>query len=324
MNPSLDTKDTTTIYLPVYLESLRTDSILDFDLYVRTNEEYVLYRASDLPFTDETRCSLLDNNVRTLHVHVDKQRNYQRYIESNIRAIIDDVSIEEDTKAGIVYENASCLVRDILDNPSLKSSIERGQDVVESTVAYVLKGQRAFHSLLRVMSYDYYTYSHCVNVCTFSLALAQASGITDAEELFLLGTGALLHDVGKTKIPEAVLNKPGPLTPTEMDLMKKHPQFGFEIVKSTDVIPDMSYYPIIQHHEREDSNGYPNKAGAGEIHIYSKMVAIADVFDAMTTRRTYRDALSTFQALKTMHESEKSFERRLLDAFTHLMGPTDR
>jgi putative nucleotidyltransferase with HDIG domain len=315
------TKTATERFLPVYLESLRIDSVLDFDLYVITNNEFVLYRAADLPFTEKTRHQLLENNVSKLYISGKEQRTYQRYIEANINRIIDDSSIDDITRANIVYDNSRCLVRDILDNPTLGENIKRGQAVVESTVSYVLKGQNAFHSLLKVMSFDYYTYSHCVNVCTFSLALAQYMGIDDTAELNFLGTGALLHDVGKTCISESILNKRGPLTDDEMDLMKNHPQWGGEIIRETNLIPEVSYHPILQHHERNDGSGYPDGIGAEDIHPYSQIVAIADVFDAMTTQRAYRSAVSSFQALNEMFADQGALSQQHLDQFARLMGP---
>ncbi|MDD3732724.1 MAG: HD-GYP domain-containing protein, partial [candidate division Zixibacteria bacterium] len=176
-------------------------------------------------------------------------------------------------------------------------------------------------NLLKVMSFDYYTYSHSVNVCTFSLALARYIGIDDIDELNILGTGALLHDVGKIRIDEAILNKKEPLTEEEVDIIQMHPYWGYEILQETDLLSAVSYYPIVQHHEREDRSGYPRKLGADEIHLYSKIVAIADVFDAMTTRRVYRSAIEPYPALKEMFENRKAFNIHLLEQFTLMMGP---
>ncbi len=322
MNNALDQATAVVRYFPVYLESLRIDSVLDFDLYVSTENRYVLYRAADLPFTDDSRRTLIENNVRQLFIAKDKREHYQRYVESNIALIVNDPAIDNRAKAGIVYDNATYLVQDILKNPTLGENIKRGQAVVESTVAFVLRGQKAFQSMLKVMSFDYHIYSHSVNVCTFALALAQYEGTDSPDELHLLGTGALLHDIGKTRVPQPILNKNGPLSDQEMSIMKKHPRWGYDLVKTSGVIADESYFPILQHHERENRNGYPENLASGDIHPHSKIVAIADAFDAMTTRRSYRPAMSSFDALKTMYTEKRTFNQRLLDQFARLMGPT--
>jgi len=317
-------KDTCTDkYLTIYLDSLRIDSILAFDLYIKKGEDYILYRSSSQPFSEKYRNQLLENNIFRLYVSADQGCEYQAYVESNIREIIEDASIQEETKANIIYNSAQLLVKDVLSNPTLGENIRRSKDMVEATVGFILKGQSAFYNLLRVMSFDYYTYTHSLNVCTFSLALARYISIDNVEELNKLGTGALLHDIGKTMIPEAVLNKRGSLTPQEMQMIKKHPGWGVDIIKETDMVADESYLPVIQHHERENKSGYPNGIGSDKIHLYGKIVAIADVFDAMTTERVYRSALAAYPALKLMFADKNAFDRELLEQFTLLMGPSD-
>ena len=311
------------LFLPIYVHSLLIDSVLDFDLYVYSGQDVVLYRACHLPFTAKTQAALLENNVCRLYVPIDKRRQYQRYIQTHIDKILADSSVDDFTKASIVYDSAKELIKDVLGNPTLGENIKCSQAMVESTVLYVLEGQNAFRNMLRVMSFDYSVYSHSVNVCTFSLALAHAAGMDSTRELVELGTGALLHDVGKTKVSESILNKRGPLDPPEMEVVRRHPQWGVELVRETDLIPEVSYLPIRQHHEREDHSGYPDGVGSDEIHVFGKIVAIADVFDAMTTERVYRSAVGTFPALKTMHAEKDTFDRRLLEHFTRLMGPTN-
>ncbi|MFH1373450.1 MAG: HD domain-containing phosphohydrolase [bacterium] len=311
-------------YFSVYLGSLRIDSVLDFDLYISVGHDLVLYRSANLPFTATTRDSLLENKVTRLYVSAGDRHQFQQYVEANIRQILNDPSVDEFTKASIIYDSSKQLVEDLLSNPRLAENIQRSQAMVESTVMFILEGQSAFQNMVRVMSFDYSTYTHSVNVCTFALALARFTGIERTEELNRLGTGALLHDVGKTRIPESILNKQGPLTEDEMDIVRRHPQWGCEIIQETDLISEESYFPILQHHEREDKTGYPNGIGSNDVHLFSKIVSIADVFDAMTTKRVYRHAVDTYPALKEMYSLIDGFDRRLLDQFTHLMGPIDR
>jgi len=307
-------------YIAISLESLRVDTDIDFDLYIKVDGEFVLYRACNMPFTEKTRQLLLDHQVTDLYVSSNGRQGYQKYIESHINEIINDESIPESARTNVLYDTAKLLVIDVLSRPTDVENLERSMALVETTVMHSLMSKSAFHNLIQVMAFDYTTYTHSVNVCTFSIALAQFSGIEDALELKRLGIGALLHDIGKTKIPESILNKRGPLTPEEWQTMRHHPQWGFEIALKSDVIPHESYYPILQHHERECGSGYPHGLKADEIHHLSKIVAIADVFDAMTTRRVYRHAVDSFPALSEMFSAEGAFDRRLLRSFTQMMG----
>lgn len=309
-------------FMPIHLDSLRVDSVLDFDLYLKVDKRLVLYRSANLAFTERTRQKLLENNVDRLYVAFESKQKYQRYIETNLDKILKDPEIQEIKKAGILYETSSNLVRDVLSNPSYGENIQRSKDLVSNTVQFVLKGREAFLNLLKITSFDYYTYTHSVNVCTFGVALAQQLGFSDEHFLHELGTGALLHDVGKSKISDRIINKRTALTPIEFEIMKKHPNWGVEILQETDMIHEASYYPVLQHHERGDRRGYPSGLSLDEMHIYSKVVAIADSFDAMTTERVYQRAMDTFPALKIMFSLKGAYDEQILHAFVELMGPS--
>ncbi|MCP4705081.1 MAG: HD domain-containing protein [candidate division Zixibacteria bacterium] len=309
-------------YIPVYLDSLRIDTVLDFNLYIKISGDMILYRSADLPFSERTRLKLLDNRVERLFVSGKSREKYQRYIEQNLDKILVDQKVTKEKKAGILYETSKSLMKDVLDNPSYGENIQRSKKLVEHQVGYILKGQEAFHNLLKISSFDYYTYTHSVNVCTFAVALAQQLGYRDEKFLHDLGIGALLHDVGKSKISDRILNKKGSLSQVEFELMKKHPKWGVEILTSTDLIDPASYYPVLQHHERGNEKGYPNHLKLNELHDFSKIVAIVDTFDAMTTQRVYQGAVETYPALKVMFTLKEDFDQKMLETFATLMGPT--
>ncbi len=315
--PGLHIRD----YLPIYLETLRIDTILDFDLYIRIANEPVLYRSKNLPFTDETKGKLLESRVTRLYIKPGERKNYQRYIEQNLNRIISDEKVPEPKKAGIIYETSKNLVKEVLANPTIGENIRRSKDLVSNTVEYILRGREAFLNLLRITSFDYYTFTHSVNVCTFTIALAQKIGISNRKALGELGIGALLHDVGKVKIPERIIKKRAALSPTEFAVMKKHPAIGRDLLMESNLLIDESYLPVMQHHERLDGSGYPKGLTGGEIHDYGRIIAIADVFDALTTERVYQAAMGTYPALKLMFEMKGHFDERYLREFTILMGP---
>ncbi len=308
-------------FIPIQLDSIRIDSVLNFDLYLNINRNLVLYRSADLPFTDRTRQKLLENSVDKVYITSESKHKYQLYIEKNLNKIIHDPLIPELKKAGILYETSTNLVKDVLNKPTYGENIKRSKELVGNTVNYILKGQQAFHSLMKISSFDYYTYTHSVNVCTFAIALAQQMGFHDTDFLFELGVGALLHDVGKSKISHRILNKKSALNSIEFEIMKKHPKWGDDLMRETDEIPEEALYPILQHHERGDRSGYPNGIGLNEMHIFSKIVAIADSFDAMTTERVYQRALDTFPALKVMLSIKGAYDEDAMKAFVTLMGP---
>lgn len=154
--------------------------------------------------------------------------------------------------------------------------------------------------------YDYYTFTHSVGVMSVAMGVAKELGYR-GEELEDVGMGALLHDVGKTRVPKEILTKPSRLTKQEFSVIKKHPGEGACIFNSfTDMkyITDGVEKSVTQHHERLDGSGYPLGASGREIHEYAQIMAVADVFDAMTSNRVYKRAVDKGRVFKVLEEGE--------------------
>ena len=150
-------------------------------------------------------------------------------------------------------------------------------------------------SMLKVS--DEYTFKHSVDVATMSMIIGKKYGLKE-EEIHEIGIAGLLHDVGKAKIPNEVLNKPGRLTDEEFALMKQHSLFGFEILKRKNNFPDSIMKGVLQHHEKINGRGYPLGVAADKIHRYARIIAVADVYDALVTERPYKSAFSKRDAVE--------------------------
>ncbi|MCM1465123.1 MAG: HD-GYP domain-containing protein [Bacteroidales bacterium] len=144
---------------------------------------------------------------------------------------------------------------------------------------------------------DEYTFKHSVDVATMAMIIAKKHGLKDAE-IRELGISGLLHDVGKSKIPNEVLNKPGKLTDDEFALMKQHSLFGFEILKKRNQFSDGIVKGVLQHHEKMNGKGYPLGVSAEKIHKYARIISVADVYDALVTERPYKKAFSKRDAVE--------------------------
>jgi len=142
---------------------------------------------------------------------------------------------------------------------------------------------------------DDYTYYHCVNVSFYSMLIAGWLNLAKDDVKTVIQAG-LLHDIGKVKVPGKLLNKEGKLSGREFEEIKRHAIYGYELVKGTAELSEEVKDAILMHHEREDKSGYPLKAGGDDLSIYTKIIAVADVFDAMTSNRPYRKALTPFSA----------------------------
>jgi putative nucleotidyltransferase with HDIG domain len=144
---------------------------------------------------------------------------------------------------------------------------------------------------------DDYTYSHSLNVSLMAIVIGKWMGLSEkqVDELAIAG---LLHDLGKTKVSDQLLSKPGKLTPEEFDEVKKHTILGYMLMeKVVDISPEVKY-AILMHHEKIDGTGYPTGATENQIPLYAKIIAVADIYDAMTSNRTYRERLCPFEVIR--------------------------
>jgi len=157
-----------------------------------------------------------------------------------------------------------------------------------------------FSFLTNLQSFDDYTYSHCLNVSLICHIIGQWLGFSH-EKLMHLSVAGLLHDIGKTKIHKNILNKPGKLTKEEYEEMKNHPVHGFKIIEKQD-IPYNIKMAVLMHHERYDGTGYPLGAKNHQINDFAKIVAIADVYDALTSDRPYRNKYSPFHVIRQFEQ----------------------
>jgi putative nucleotidyltransferase with HDIG domain len=169
-----------------------------------------------------------------------------------------------------------------------------------------------------IESSDSYTFGHCERVATYAVNVARALGL-DGQQLTAIRVGAYLHDVGKIRVPHEVLNKPGRLTAEEFDVIKMHPIWGIELLAAVEFPWDIK--PIIRwHHEKHDGSGYPDRLRGEEIPLAAQIIGIVDVYDALTTTRSYRPAMTHAEALTEMHQCRHWWRPAVFDAFTRAVG----
>ena len=186
----------------------------------------------------------------------------------------------------------------------------------EQLLVDVLSNRSNLVQLTDIRTHDDYTFAHSVNVAILSAMLGSLCHLTK-QNLLDLVLGSLLHDIGKIAVPVEILTKPGSLTQTEFSVIQMHPEIGREKLRRLN-IPSASILSIIasQHHEHMDGRGYPNHLPGSKMHKYSRMVAIADVYDALTSRRPYKPAYKPHIAYKIMSRcSVGQFDMGLLELF---------
>ncbi|ABK42806.1 metal dependent phosphohydrolase [Magnetococcus marinus MC-1] len=221
-----------------------------------------------------------------------------------------------------VKQKARRLVGDMLDDVRLGKTITVGpvKELMKDMVESMFSNKDAMLSLSMIKAKDEYTFMHSVNVGVFLVAFAQSMEMTP-EELVAVGVGAMLHDIGKMKTPQEVLNKPGKLDDEEFLQMKMHVVHSEKILAAAPGISELSVQIAGRHHERWDGSGYPRQLKGHAIGQMGQMSAIVDVYDAITSDRCYHKGNSPHQALKRMMEWSKfHFNPDLFQKFVQCVG----
>ncbi len=233
------------------------------------------------------------------------------------------VSVREElARAKRIHEQAHKVIRSMMSDVRLGNavSLDDAEPVVEAITGSVLRNGGALMGLIGIKNKDDYTFLHSVSVCTLMIAFGRSLGL-DGDELRQGGIGGLLHDIGKMKVPDEVLNKPGRLTDAEFDLIKKHPGDGHAVLLETPGIGPIPLDITRHHHERLDGRGYPDGLAGDAISTMARMAAIVDVYDAITADRCYHKGMPAAEALRKMWEwSTDHFDQKLLQAFMRCVG----
>ena len=213
-------------------------------------------------------------------------------------------------------------LKGVMENVAMGGSMDQGKLKVAGKLMTqaVFQNVDAMVGLTRIKEHDAYTAGHCVNVATLVLAVAFADGM-DQGTCEMLAKAALLHDIGKTKVPLEILNKPGRFEPHELAEMRKHTLYGEEILVDMGSITEEMMFIATQHHEMWDGSGYPHKLSGQQIHRFGQMTAIADVYDALTAARVYKPALPPHFALSRIYGNrDKEFSADIVDLFIKSLG----
>ena len=314
----------TEAFIPIDLDGLVLDTVLDFNLFLPAGKGRLLFfRSPNLEFNVTHRTRLIDNNVRTVYIRAQERGRYQHYLEQHLPDVIASPDIPAKRKADLLYSVSSNVVQDCLNDPRSDAIVPRTKRLAESTIDFVLRSDRSVSQLGTLMATDYYTYTHSINVSVFAVALAHKAGV-DRADLADFATGALLHDIGKSEVPKELLVKPGRLSDEEFQAIQQHVVHGERLLNNHRTLSAMAMLPVKQHHEKLDGSGYPRGLEKDQVHLFGRISAIADVFDAMTTNRSYQRAMKPFDALFLMRSKlRQKFDQELLETFIRLLKAPD-
>jgi HD-GYP domain-containing protein (c-di-GMP phosphodiesterase class II) len=244
---------------------------------------------------------------------------YNRYLNAIMKHAEAQSGDTGQVRARLLKENSKIIMKELLENPRSGQAIKEVTVLVNSLLDAVLKNREAIYDLLSLRNYDYYTYTHSVNVAVLSVGLGVAVNLEQGD-IEKLGIGAMLHDLGKSAIPPDILNKQGKLDDREFMIMQSHVFEGVKLLEGNRNVPGEAMPALLQHHEKLSGRGYPSKLPGKDIHTFGRIVGIADCYDALTTSRPYRQAMRPFDALALMAQETGNWDNDLLKVFIRTLG----
>ncbi|AOE50821.1 phosphohydrolase [Kangiella sediminilitoris] len=201
-----------------------------------------------------------------------------------------------------------------------KIDIEGSKQIVSSCVDSILNNETALFWLSKIKHRDEYTSEHCVRVGILAIAFGKHLQLP-RKELELLGMCGILHDVGKMKVPQHILNKPGKLTDDEFKILKEHTVLGYVFLREHGGIDEQVCTAAYNHHERMHGNGYPRQLEPELLSQYDRIIAIIDSYDAMISNRCYRNGMSPSKALSELYKGQgKLYDDELIQHFIQMVG----
>ena len=306
-------------YTPIPLAAVRElvrQGNGDFEVFLLQPEDHsrVLYRKAGIGLAQPDFTRLAESGVGYVHVRTEDFHRCEQTIEAMLGQIVRNPKIVPRDKLQIVHGAGSSVVRDLMGGPMSSGDLARASGITDHTIQCILHDPAIPGHLLCMAVHERTVASHMFIVAALGVLLGLDVFGAEHESVQALGLAGMLHDMGKLTIPPGVLNKVGPLTREETELIHQHPVESVRLVGESEHIAPLVRTIILQHHERVDGLGYPIGVKGDELLSESRMLSIVDSFHAMIGRRSYRAALSVDEATRVLFsQAGKQFDRELLE-----------
>ncbi len=313
-------------YRPVNIEFLEQGGDELFDIFYRTESfgevKFVKFASSSPEHQDKVRNILESGETEEeFYIHEEDLFKYYKHATNTLRAMAKNPRIPQKEKAQKVYEVSKTIMEEFFEYNASNKILTSSEEVMSIMDECLSHQDVGFSALSEITNKDYYTYTHSVNVGLYCMTFGIKIKLPP-DDIKYLGLGGMLHDVGKSKVPYEILNKDGKLTDEEFNEIQSHAPMGQEILQGMECYNTKVCRMAGEHHEKYSGGGYPNDLEGEKIHPFARVCKIMDVYDALTTRRSYKKAMAPFDALILMKKQMgPEFDPKLLDKFIMLMGP---
>ena len=308
-------------FLPVPLASVPPDSLNGLEVYIATYPTYNLYKSKDLKFGTRDYSRLIDAGTSCVYITIKDHQKYYNAIEDSLSDIVSNKTIALNKKCEVLYATTIALTRELTSAPPEGKDIKKAVKLTENTINLVLKNPNAFQHLFNISNHDFYTATHASNVSIMLVSFAQKIGISDPAILNDLGTGGLLHDVGKVFVPTELLNSKERLSDDDFIIIKDHVSKGLRQLEEHADLSDFIMKLVAEHHEKMDGTGYPKGLRGEEISPQGRLIAAVDMFEAMTSVRPYRDTgMPISQAMDLIQDmAPEKLDQQIVNSFVQFI-----
>ena len=299
--------------------SLVPGDLPDFQIYMRTEEgKFVLWAVDGNKVSMEKLGRLTEGGRKEIFISLEDEFKYDLHLEANLGKILENEQVPTDNKASIFTRVSTNVVKETFESSlglgvMSSEALERTKAMVESALAFIAES-KSLHALAKMIGHDYQTYEHATKVLWFTVAFLKMypetldqieTGHEELDDtlrkdlLKQCGVGALLHDIGKALIAQEIINKNAPLTEVEWEIVKRHPLNSLAMLLDAD-LPLFVKQGMVYHHENFHGGGYPMGIAGQSIPTLARLLRIIDVFEAMTSRRPYKDPMPPLKAAQIM------------------------
>lgn len=313
-------------FIPVDIASFRnTTRDIRFDVFLKLaadNYAHVFSRSTGLDY--KRLAQYVQKGILELYIRKEDEEVYLAFIAKTAESIFNDPTTPHEIKINTLLQMTEQNISELLYYANVSQpTAESAQKLVRKYVDLMIKDSKSLALILKMVSHGEYLYYHSIAVSIFSMFIAKASGQFNARMLEIVGLGGFLHDIGTTQMDSQILLKEEELTEKEWAVMKDHPKVGLTMVENNPLIPDEAKYIIYQHHEEVGGEGYPNRLRGPVIYYPAKIVAIADAFSALISKRPWRPAYTLKNALEKINSKPGKYDRDILKLFSSVFMRSD-
>ncbi len=322
VEPRAITAQSTTGYFAVRVDMLRRlhHSAVDLFVQYKVNSEPVLYHRASAPLDPDQLARLAKSDGDKIYVRSEDLRRFGAHLFESVDALAEHEAIPAAERFAVLQIAMAVEIEHVARLVDCGTFVALAEKVGSELTTMMTQSQVLPRDLFRLARHDFNTFTHVTNVASYAVILAQRLGWSD-DDFERIATAAILHDIGKRFIPASILMKPAKLDREERAIIESHPQRGYEELCER---PGMTFEQLMivyQHHERFDGKGYPVGLRGEEIHPWARMVAVVDMFDAMTGMRPYRRPATAREAMDYIRRSAgTNFDPEIVECWTAAMS----